>query len=171
MKRSAILLASAGGAAVLAVAGVAVGVTAADGDRARGTTLAAATVDPTDTATPTDRATPDDSATAGTPSGTPTTGGTSAPPAGTGGDRVDQQRAGEIALARVGGGEIVEIEAEQEHGRPVWSVEIINGNTEHDVDVDRDSGAVLRAEQEAADDDDDDRHGDRDDDDDKDDDD
>ncbi|MFC3504714.1 PepSY domain-containing protein [Micromonospora krabiensis] len=172
MKRSAILLASAGGAAVLAVAGVAVGVTAADGDRNRGTTLAAATVDPTDPATPTEGATPDDSATAGTPSGsatagtpsgTPTTGGTSTPPAG--GDRVDQQRAGEIALARVGGGRIVEVEAEQEHGRPVWSVEVVDGNTEHDIDVDRDNGTVLRAEQEAADDDDDDDDRDDDDDD------
>ncbi|MEU1811861.1 PepSY domain-containing protein [Micromonospora aurantiaca (nom. illeg.)] len=164
MKRSAILLASAGGAAVLAVAGVAAGVTAADRE-AQGATVAAATADPTDTATPTDRATPGDSATGGTPA----TGGTSTPPAGTGGDRVDQQRAGEIALARVGGGRIVEVEAEQEHDRPVWSVEIVDGNTEHDIDVDRDNGTVLRAEQEAADDDDDDRHGGRDDDDDDDD--
>ncbi|MFD0786511.1 PepSY domain-containing protein, partial [Micromonospora azadirachtae] len=64
------------------------------------------------------------------------------------------QRAGEIALARAGGGRITEIEAEQEHGRPVWSVEIVSGDVEHDIDVDRDNGAVLRAEQERADDDD-----------------
>ncbi|WBB70681.1 PepSY domain-containing protein [Micromonospora sp. WMMD812] len=171
MRRSAMILASAGGAAVLAVAGVAVGVSAADGDRARGTTLAAATADPTAPGTPDDSATsgtpddsatggtPGDSATTGTPSGAPTTGGSSTQPTGPGGDRVDQQQAGEIALARAGGGRIVEIEAEQEHSRPVWSVEVVAGGTEHDIDVDRETGAVLRAEQEDADDDDDDgRH-------------
>ncbi|MER7889347.1 PepSY domain-containing protein [Micromonospora sp. NPDC094482] len=185
MKRSAMILTTAG-AAVLAVAGVALGVSAADGQRAQGTTLAAATTAPgtpddsTASATPDDStasATPDDSATSGapgSPSGAPTnsaTPGQSSAPAT--GDRVDQQRAGEIALARAGGGRIVEVEAEQEHGRPVWSVEIVAGGTEHDIDVDRDSGAVLRAEQESADDDadDDDKHDDDDDDDDSDDDD
>ncbi|MFI6262259.1 PepSY domain-containing protein [Micromonospora sp. NPDC051006] len=166
MKRSAMILTTAG-AAVLAVAGVALGVSAADGQRSQGTTLAAATTAPgtpddsTTSATPDDStasATPDDSASAGapgSPSGAPTT--SAAPGQSTGpatGDRVDQQRAGEIALARAGGGRIVEVEAEQEHGRPVWSVEIVAGGTEHDIDVDRDSGAVLRAEQEPADDDD-----------------
>ncbi|MEU8300944.1 PepSY domain-containing protein [Micromonospora sp. NPDC048909] len=187
MKRSAMILTTAG-AAVLAVAGVALGVSAADGQRAQGTTLAAATTAPgtpddsTTSATPDDSssATPDDSASAGapgSPSGAPTT--SAAPGQSTGpatGDRIDPQRAGEIALARAGGGRIVEVEAEQEHGRPVWSVEIVAGGTEHDIDVDRDSGAVLRAEQEPADDDDaddnddkhddDDDHGDDDDDDD-----
>ncbi|MEV4808433.1 PepSY domain-containing protein [Micromonospora avicenniae] len=160
MKRSSMLLASAGGAAVLAVAGVAIGATVADDRRDRDTTLAAATTAPTapdDSAT---SGTPDDSAgtgapstTAGTPSGAPSSSG--APAGGTGGDRIGPQRAGEIALARAGGGRITEIEAEQEHGRPVWSVEIVSGDVEHDIDVDRDNGAVLRAEREQADDDDD----------------
>ncbi|WP_309244239.1 PepSY domain-containing protein [Micromonospora parastrephiae] len=62
-----------------------------------------------------------------------------------------------MALARAGGGQIVEVEAEQEHGRPVWSVEIVAGDTEHEVDVDRDNGTVVKAEQEPVDDDGDDR--------------
>ncbi|MEW1590210.1 hypothetical protein AB0283_32715, partial [Micromonospora vinacea] len=52
MKRTNLLLASVGGSAVLAVAGVALGVNAADGSRTGGTSLAAATVAPTATDTP-----------------------------------------------------------------------------------------------------------------------
>ncbi|RLP96168.1 hypothetical protein EAD89_00520 [Micromonospora sp. BL4] len=171
MKRSSLLLASVGGAAVLAVAGVAVGVSAAGDPRATGTALAAATVDPTATDAP------DDSATRGTSpapviSGTPSSGAPSSgtpssgtPSSGSPSGAVDQQRAGEIALARAGGGQITEVEAEQEHGRPVWSVEIVAGDTEHEVDVDRDNGTVLKAEQEPADDDGDDQDDDDDDDD------
>ncbi|MFC4019078.1 PepSY domain-containing protein [Micromonospora sp. GCM10011542] len=166
MKRNSLLMASVGGAAVLAVAGVAIGVSAAEAPRAGGTALAAATADPTATDAP------DDSTTSGPPSGgttsgTPSSGTTSGTPSGgssPAGGAVDQQRAGEIALARAGGGRIVEVEAEQEHGRPVWSVEIVAGDTEHEVDVDRDNGTVVKAEQEPVDDDDrdddDDRSGD-----------
>ncbi|TYC07195.1 hypothetical protein FXF53_00905 [Micromonospora sp. WP24] len=160
MKRSSMLLASAGGAAVLAVAGVAIGAAVADDRRDRGTTLAAVTAAPTAPDESATNGTPDDSATpsntAGTPSGAPSSSG--APSGGTGtsgGDRIGPQRAGEIALAKAGGGRIEEIEAEQEHGRPVWSVEIVSGGVEHDIDVDRENGAVLRAEQEQDDDDDD----------------
>ncbi|MEK8104795.1 PepSY domain-containing protein [Micromonospora sp. M12] len=49
---------------------------------------------------------------------------------------------------------MVEVEAEQEQGRPVWSVEIVAGDTEHEVDVDRDNGSVVKAEQEPVDGDD-----------------
>ncbi|MGV9213998.1 PepSY domain-containing protein [Micromonospora sp. RB23] len=152
MKRTNLLLASAGGAAVLAVAGVALGVTAASGSRPD-TTLAAATVAPTADSTTAAPATADPSST-GTPSGTPTSGAPSAggAPAGT---AVDEKRAGEIALAEAGGGQIVEVEAEQEHGRQVWSVEIVAGDTEHEVDVDRENGSVVEAEQEPVDHDDD----------------
>ncbi|RKN47941.1 PepSY domain-containing protein [Micromonospora endolithica] len=156
MKRNSLLLASVGGAAVLAVAGVAIGVTAADSGTAGATRLTAATTAPTTAATPDDSpsGTP---ATAGTPSGTPTSAGPSATgstPA-TGGGAVSEQRAGEIALARAGGGRIVEIEAEDEDGRSVWDVEIVAGQTEHEIEVDRENGAVVKAEQEPVDDDDD----------------
>ncbi|MFJ6167772.1 PepSY domain-containing protein [Micromonospora orduensis] len=151
MKRSNLLLATVGGSAVLAVAGVALGVNAANDSRTGGTALAAATVAPTatDTSGSPSAGTPSGTPTSGTPSGTPTAG--SAPAGGA----VDEQRAGEIALARAGGGQIVEVEAEQEHGRQVWSVEIVAGDTEHEVDVDRDNGSVVKAEQEPVDDDDD----------------
>ncbi|MEH1097852.1 PepSY domain-containing protein [Micromonospora sp. CPCC 205561] len=158
MKRKSLMLASLGGVAALAVTGATFGVAAADGGPARATTLAAATTAPTAAATP------------GTPSGAPTTGGApstggtpTAPgsPAGsaapsTGGDAVTEQRAGEIALARAGGGKIVEVEREDEDGRAVWSVEIVAGQTEHEVDVDRGDGTVVKAEQEPVDDDKDD---------------
>ncbi|WP_329008923.1 PepSY domain-containing protein [Micromonospora rifamycinica] len=117
MKRTSLLLAAAGGAAVLAVTGTALGVSAAE--RAPAPTPVAETTAP-------------------------------APAA----DAVSRQRAGEIALAKVGGGQITEIEREQEAGRPVWSVEIVDGDTEHEVEVDRDSGAVVKSEQEKADADD-----------------
>ncbi|MFY1598421.1 PepSY domain-containing protein [Micromonospora sp. WMMD737] len=174
MKRKSLMLASLGGAAVLVVTGATFGVAAADNGTARATTLAATTA-PTAPATP------------GTPSGTgssapatsgaPTTSGTPATPGSpsgsaapaTGDDAVSEQRAGEIALARAGGGKIVEVEREDEDGRAVWSVEIVAGQTEHEIDVDRGDGSVVKAEQEPVDDDDDDD--DRDDDDDSDDDD
>ncbi|WP_285795701.1 PepSY domain-containing protein [Micromonospora sp. NBRC 107095] len=148
MKRTNLLLASVGGSAVLAVAGVALGVTAANDSRTGGTALAAATVAPPTTEAPS--GTPSSGTpSAGTPSGTPSTGSAPASSA------VDETRAGEIALAKAGGGQIVEVEAEQENGRPVWSVEIVAGDTEHEVDVDRDNGSVVKAEQEPVDDDDD----------------
>ncbi|KAB1160233.1 hypothetical protein F6X68_07740 [Micromonospora sp. AMSO12t] len=174
MKRKSLMLASLGGAAVLVVTGATFGVAAADNGAARATTLAAATTAPT---TPTTPATP------GTPSGTgssapatsgaPTASGTPAAPSSpsgsaapaTGGDAVSEQRAGEIALARAGGGKIVEVEREDEDGRAVWSVEIVAGQTEHEIDVDRGDGTVVKAEQEPVDDDDDDDDRDDDDDD------
>ncbi|TDC51691.1 hypothetical protein E1258_25610 [Micromonospora sp. KC207] len=156
MKRNSLIMASLGGAAMLAAAGVAVGVTAAD-ERVARTTLTAATAAPGATTTPDDGAT-------GAPTGAPTATGV---PSATGAPgrtgAVDQQRAGEIALARAGGGRIVEVEAEHERGRAVWSVEIVNGQTEHEVDVDRNDGTVVKAEQEPIDDDRDDRDDDRDD--------
>ncbi|WP_328534064.1 PepSY domain-containing protein [Micromonospora zamorensis] len=156
MKRTNLLLATVGGSAVLAVAGVALGVNAANDSRTGGTTLAAATVAPTATDAPGASGSPSASGTpsAETPSGTPSSG---TPSAGTSpaGSAVDEKRAGEIALAKAGGGQIVEVESEQEHGRPVWSVEIVAGDIEHEVDVDRDNGSVVKAEQEPVDGDDD----------------
>ncbi|WP_036371680.1 PepSY domain-containing protein [Micromonospora sp. ATCC 39149] len=151
MKRNSLIMASLGGAAMLAAAGVAVGVTAAD-ERVARTTLTAATAAPGATTIPDGGAT---GASTGVPAATSAPGRTGA---------VDQQRAGEIALARAGGGRIVEVEAEHERGRAVWSVEIVNDQTEHEVDVDRNDGTVVKAEQEPVDDGrDDDRDDDRDD--------
>lgn len=63
------------------------------------------------------------------------------------GERISAKRAVEIALDRVGGGQVREIEAEHEDGRPVWEVELIAGGVE--VDVDRQTGAVVEIERKA----------------------
>ncbi|TCB90969.1 hypothetical protein E0H26_26105 [Micromonospora zingiberis] len=167
MKRNPLILASVGGAAaVLAAAGVFLGVTAADTDRSRQATLTAATSAPTTAGVPDDDATPDDSSgtvattdptATGTPAapGSPTASTGSATP-GSGQDAVSAERAGELALAQAGGGRITEIDRDRENGRPVWEVEIVKGDTEHEIDIDRETGAVVKAEQEPVDNDDDD---------------
>ncbi|MFI7026046.1 PepSY domain-containing protein [Micromonospora sp. NPDC049900] len=181
MKRNPLILASVGGAAaVLAAAGIFLGVTAADNDRTRQTTLTAATAAPEETApaAPDAVTPPADPGTVAPPSdpgsvAPPTDPSTAAPPAGTSpdaADKISRERAGEIALAHVGGGRITEVDRDRENKRPVWEVEIVNGDVEHEVDVDRETGQVLKAEQERYDGDDDDRDDDDDDDDDRDDD-
>ena len=69
-----------------------------------------------------------------------------------------------IALERTGGGEVTEVERELEHGRPVWDVELVRDGVEYEVDVDRETGEVLRFEADGRDDDDDRGRGGRDDD-------
>ncbi|BCJ64437.1 PepSY domain-containing protein [Polymorphospora rubra] len=78
--------------------------------------------------------------------------------AGTGAatDAVSAERAKEIALAEVGGGTVEEVERDRENGRPVWEVEIDQGTIEYEVDVDRQTGEVVKVERD--DDDDDDRY-------------
>ena len=49
-----------------------------------------------------------------------------------------------IAVEAAGGGRIAKVEGEVEHGRAVWSVDVIVGGVEHDVDVDKVTGSVLR---------------------------
>ncbi|MBX6354876.1 MAG: PepSY domain-containing protein [Micromonosporaceae bacterium] len=124
MKRTTLMAAAGGAVVVLAATGTALG--AAVGDAAtprsaRTTSLVA------DTSTP-----------SSSPSGTVLARG-----------RISAEQAGRIALARAGGGRITEIEAEFEHGRPVWKVELVNGGTKFEVYVDRDTGAVVKAEREA----------------------
>ncbi|MET0424239.1 MAG: PepSY domain-containing protein [Actinoplanes sp.] len=48
------------------------------------------------------------------------------------------------ALAAVGSGRLSKIEAEVEHGYRVWSVEVLAGGVEHDIDVDRATGEIRR---------------------------
>lgn len=74
---------------------------------------------------------------------------------------IGPEQAAEIALDWTGGGRVTEIEREWEHGRPVWDVEIVKDGVEHELDVDRESGQVVKAEQESADDWDDDGDDDR----------
>lgn len=84
-------------------------------------------------------------------------------PAATAATQIGPERAAEIALERVGGGEVVEIEREREHGRPVWDIEIVKDGVEYELDIDRETGEIIKVER---DDDSNDRDdwGDRDDD-------
>ncbi|AEV86600.1 HtpX-like protease [Actinoplanes sp. SE50] len=61
-----------------------------------------------------------------------------------GGAAVGVAEAKAIAIRVAGGGYVRSVERETEHGRPVWDVDLIVGGVEHDVDVDRASGEVLR---------------------------
>ncbi|WP_244891676.1 PepSY domain-containing protein [Micromonospora yangpuensis] len=181
----ALVLAAVGGTAVLTVTGVALGgIAAGETQRTTGTTLVAAptpddaTTAPAAPADPTTVPADPTSAPAVPPTGgsadptatTPAPTGTGSTGAPAGAAEISRERAGEIALAAAGGGRITETESERENGRPVWSVEIVNGDTEHEIDVDRENGSVVKAEKEPVDDDrDHDRDDDRDDDDDDDD--
>ncbi|GAB3072532.1 PepSY domain-containing protein [Micromonospora schwarzwaldensis] len=182
MRRTSLMLAAAGGVAVLAVTGAALGATAADRSTGR-TAPAAVTVedDPARPATsgednparrgaggednPARSATGggDDRAGRGTADDNPAPTGTrrednparrgaddDADPARAAGGTVSRQRAAEVALARIGGGRVTEIEAETEHGRPAWSVKVTRDGWRHEVKVDRVTGAVLEAERERA---------------------
>ncbi|MFJ1601990.1 PepSY domain-containing protein [Streptomyces sp. NPDC088253] len=67
--------------------------------------------------------------------------------------RVSSSRAAEIAVGHVGGGQVIEVEPEVEHGRTAWSVKILKSGSRHTVYVDRSNGQIRRAEQEPAGDD------------------
>ncbi|GLW34597.1 PepSY domain-containing protein [Actinoplanes regularis] len=57
---------------------------------------------------------------------------------------VSAEAAREIAIQAAGGGRVESVERETEHGRPVWDVDVIVDGVEHDIDVDRVTGEVLR---------------------------
>jgi hypothetical protein len=58
--------------------------------------------------------------------------------------KIGPEQAAKIALAKVGGGYVDEIEREVEHGRWEWKVEVIKSGTEYDVRVDAQTGAITR---------------------------
>ena len=63
------------------------------------------------------------------------------------------------ALATVGGGRVTKVEAETEHGRSIWEVEVYYQGVEHDLDIDRKTGAVTDHDTDHDTDRSDDRHG------------
>lgn len=63
---------------------------------------------------------------------------------------VSSSRAAEIAVGHIGGGQVIEVEPEVEHGRTAWSVKILRNGSRHKVYVDRSNGRIMRVEQEAA---------------------
>lgn len=64
--------------------------------------------------------------------------------AGSGSAGIGVAAAREIAVRAAGGGRVTSVEAETEHGRAVWDVDVLFRGVEHDIDVDRGTGAVLR---------------------------
>ena len=57
-----------------------------------------------------------------------------------------------IAIGAAGGGRVTKVERETEHGRPVYHFRVLAGGAEYRVDVDRETGAVLRLRSEGSDD-------------------
>ncbi|GHT09935.1 hypothetical protein FACS1894170_01320 [Planctomycetales bacterium] len=56
-------------------------------------------------------------------------------PVSGGRSEISAERAKEIALAKTDGGTVVECGLDYEHGRKVYEIEIINGNTKYEMDV------------------------------------
>jgi hypothetical protein len=54
------------------------------------------------------------------------------------------ERAKSIAVRVAGGGRVVKVEGELEHGRAVWDVDVLVKGVTHDIDVDRATGTVTR---------------------------
>jgi uncharacterized membrane protein YkoI len=63
---------------------------------------------------------------------------------------VGADQAARIALDRVGSGQVVEVRADTANGRPTWNVEIVSGGVKHEVDVDRETAAIVKAQSEQA---------------------
>lgn len=57
--------------------------------------------------------------------------------------RVDESRAAQTALAKSGGGSVMEVARIVESGRPVYQFLIVDGGTRHDVAVESGSGDVV----------------------------
>lgn len=156
MRRKTLVLSIGGALAAAAVVGSAIGASAAEGER-KGFGVAPVTATPgtdqtgtpdTDqTGTPTIDPTGIPTGTPSVPAGTP---GTTDAPSADGG--VSSQRAVEIALAMAGGGWLDEVEREWEHGRTVWSVELVKDGWEIEVDVDATTGEVVKTDRDRDDD-------------------
>src|SRR5262245_12911992 len=59
-------------------------------------------------------------------------------------DAIDMERAKALAKQAVGTGQVVEIEADNEQGVPVWKVTVVaSDGVRHRVSIDRRTGAVL----------------------------
>lgn len=143
-------IAVATGVVTLLSAGTALAVGAGqDGSPAADTRAGAAVAGPAVIVPAEDRETP-------TPSAKPTAMATATARA-----KISADQAANIALAKVGGGYVDEVERELEHGRWEWKVEVIRAGTEYDVRVDAQTGAITRLRVDDRDDRSDDRADDR----------
>ena len=57
-------------------------------------------------------------------------------------------KAMEIAQQEIGGGQVTSIKLDREHGRQVYEVEAIYNNYEYELEIDAQSGEILKWEQE-----------------------
>ncbi|MFC0528866.1 PepSY domain-containing protein [Phytohabitans kaempferiae] len=150
MARKSLLVLVVGAAAAGIVAtGAAAGAALTGGGPTESFGVAVSSTPSDDVTTPSDGSTPsDDNSTPSDDNSTPSGDPTSTGPA----DAVSLDQAIEIALGRSGGGTVVETEREWEHGRPAWKVEIVKGGVEHEVYVDRETGDIVKYDQDHDDD-------------------
>jgi hypothetical protein len=77
------------------------------------------------------------------PSPSPSVSTSTAPPA-TSASPIGIAAAKSIAIRAAGGGRVTKVESGVEHGRAVWDVDVVVQGVEHDIDVDKKTGAVTR---------------------------
>ena len=69
--------------------------------------------------------------------------------------QISLAQASDIALTEAGGGKVEEIELDWDDGLQYYEVEIINGDTEYELEINASDGSVLKFEQDDEEDDDD----------------
>ncbi|MER5478907.1 PepSY domain-containing protein [Streptomyces sp. NPDC002734] len=138
MKRNIVVLAATGVITAAAVVGTALAVDGPAGASARSASSPAALAGTASQALP---SMPGEEPGSVAPTD-PTATGTPA----RGSAAVTRERAVELARASVGGGRVLEVEQETEHGRVVWSVRLSQDGMRYRVDVDRATGLITRTE-------------------------
>ena len=61
---------------------------------------------------------------------------------------ISEQQAKDIALKEAQGGQITKFKLDREKGRMVYEVEVMDGNIEKDYEIDAETGAIVKFEQE-----------------------
>ena len=61
---------------------------------------------------------------------------------------ISEQQAKDIALKEAQGGQITKFKLDRENGRMVYEIEVMNGNIERDYEIDAETGAIVKLEQE-----------------------
>ena len=61
---------------------------------------------------------------------------------------ISEQQAKDIALKEAQGGQITKFKLDKENGRMVYEVEVMDGNIEKDYEIDAETGAIVKLEQE-----------------------
>ena len=61
---------------------------------------------------------------------------------------ISEQQAKDIALKEAQGGQITKFKLDRENGRMVYEIEVMDGNIERDYEIDAETGAIVKLEQE-----------------------